>query len=94
MEDSRKNKRTCIGCGRQFLKIELFRIVRTPDGSVRVDPTGRAAGRGAYVCSKDCLNASQAKKGFARALKTDVPPTVIEALAKELEPVSESTCAR
>lgn len=41
--------RTCIGCRQPGTKRELVRIVRTPDGAVAVDPTGRAPGRGAYL---------------------------------------------
>jgi hypothetical protein len=42
--------RTCIACRQERGKRELVRVVRTPDAGVRVDPTGKAAGRGAYLC--------------------------------------------
>jgi hypothetical protein len=48
--------------------------VRTPDGAVRLDPTGRAAGRGAYVCrDAACIDVATSKGAFARALEVQVP---------------------
>lgn len=44
--------RTCIACRESKPKRELLRIVRTPDGHVQLDPTGKKAGRGAYLCAK------------------------------------------
>jgi predicted RNA-binding protein YlxR (DUF448 family) len=51
-----------------------MRLVRTPDGTVTVDPTGRLAGRGAYVCrSEACLDKAIAKGALSRALRTQLP---------------------
>jgi predicted RNA-binding protein YlxR (DUF448 family) len=48
--------RKCIVCQGMFPKKELIRIVRTPEEEIKVDPTGRAAGRGTYVCRQEtCL---------------------------------------
>ncbi len=44
--------RTCVACRESGAKRELTRIVRTPDGEVRIDPTGKLNGRGAYLCDK------------------------------------------
>ena len=67
---SPKRQRTCIACGAQAGKADLHRIVRAADGSVAFDPSGRMPGRGAYVCSEQCL-ASALKAGrLARALRT------------------------
>lgn len=63
-----KGRRSCLACGKVASKSQLARIVRTPDGQVRVDPTGRAPGRGAYVCSAECLSAVR-KGRLERALK-------------------------
>ena len=56
--------RTCVMCRQQKDKRELMRIVRTPEGKVAFDPTGKANGRGAYVCSsEECLgNIKNVKK--------------------------------
>ena len=45
-------ERTCIACRQARPKRELIRIVRTPDGHVEMDPTGKKSGRGAYLCAK------------------------------------------
>jgi len=60
----------------------LQRIVRTPNGEVIADGTGRAAGRGAYVCRTEaCLDKAIAKGALSRALKTPLPPDLRAALA-------------
>ena len=62
-----------------------MRIVRTPGGEVVVDETGRAAGRGAYVCrTADCLDKAINKGALSRALKTSLPTDLREALAWSL----------
>ena len=47
-----KPQRKCAGCGELKDKKELIRVVRTPEGEFRIDTTGKAAGRGAYICRK------------------------------------------
>ena len=59
-----------------------MRLVRTPDGSVTVDPTGRLAGRGAYVCrSAACLDKAIVKGALSRALRTQIPADLRASLA-------------
>ena len=69
-------------------KRELTRIVRKPDGQVTIDPTGKMAGRGAYLCSnKRCWLAALRKKSIERALKaplTDEEHARIEEYASQL----------
>lgn len=67
-EAAKKRIRTCVGCGKQSDKVELMRIVRTEDG-VEFDPTGRKPGRGAYVCSKECLVKAYTARKLQRALR-------------------------
>jgi predicted RNA-binding protein YlxR (DUF448 family) len=63
-------QRTCIGCREVKSKRELIRVVRTPEGKVIVDPTGKANGRGAYLCKNDsCWQRSLSKGQLARVLK-------------------------
>ena len=79
--EKRKRPRTCVGCGEESPKRELLRVIRTPEGEVRYDPTGRANGRGAYVCSfRECVVLAIKKKALSRALKTDVSEDVYENL--------------
>jgi len=52
-------QRTCVVCRTVGSKRGLLRVVRTPEGHVLLDPSGRLAGRGAYICREfDCLNAA------------------------------------
>ena len=63
-------QRTCIGCREVKHKRELIRVVRTPEGKVIVDPTGKANGRGAYLCKEEnCWQQSLHRGQLARALK-------------------------
>jgi predicted RNA-binding protein YlxR (DUF448 family) len=64
-------------------KADLIRVVRRPDGSVAVDPTGRLAGRGAYVCHEaTCLDPTKRKRALDRALETKVPAGLIDELTE------------
>ena len=75
-------QRTCLGCGSVTAKRQLIRIVRGLDGDVRVDPTGKAAGRGAYLCAnRPCWDAAFKKKRLDRSLNVTVSPASLEALA-------------
>jgi len=64
-------QRTCVGCRQVLPKRTLLRIVRTPDG-VRVDPTGKAAGRGAYLHNMRSCWEQGMKGALAHALKVDL----------------------
>lgn len=77
--------RTCIGCGEVKPKKELLRIVRTPNREIDFDPTGKASGRGAYMCpKKDCLDLAVKKKRFSVALEVPESEKEIEKLAVAL----------
>ena len=68
-------QRTCIGCHQVKAKRELLRIVRTPAGDVVLDKTGKAAGRGAYVCHRrQCLLATLEHNNLNRALELTLTP--------------------
>jgi len=74
-------QRTCVACGFVTAKRQLVRIVRGLDGEVRVDPTGKAAGRGAYLCAnRPCWDAALKKKQLERSLNTTISPAALEAL--------------
>ncbi len=63
--------RTCVGCRRVRGKREMIRVVRSPEGVVRIDPKGKAAGRGAYLCANAaCWEKALAKGHLERALRT------------------------
>ena len=70
-------QRTCVGCRVTGGKRDFVRVVKTPDGSVQIDPDGKANGRGAYVCSKpSCWEEALTKERLARALRTAISPDV------------------
>ena len=67
--------RTCVACRQEAGKGELIRLVRTPDGAVILDRTGRAGGRGAYVHANGaCLEIARRKRSIERALRAGMPP--------------------
>src|SRR5512137_426826 len=74
-------QRTCIACRKTQGKREFVRIVRTPEGEVRIDPTGKQAGRGAYLHkSRDCWDLALSGQRLNAALKTTVTPENLAAL--------------
>ncbi len=85
-----KTKRTpvrkCLGCMNTFSKNELIRIVRTPDGDVCLDFTGKKSGRGAYICKDPiCLKKARKAKRLENNLKCQISDQVFESLEKTLE---------
>lgn len=78
-------QRKCIGCAERRDKGDLVRVVRTPDGEIRLDSTGRAAGRGAYLCkSKKCLARARKSHRLETNLGGEIPEAVYAALESEL----------
>ncbi|HHV94612.1 MAG TPA: YlxR family protein [Firmicutes bacterium] len=81
-------QRTCIGCRTVRPKRELIRVVRTPQGEIVLDPTGKQSGRGAYMCpDAACMEQALKKKQLERALEVAITPETIERLREELERV-------
>lgn len=71
--------RRCIATGTSLPKKELLRIVRTPEGEVKVDETGKLNGKGAYLMkSKEALEIAKSKKILDKALEVKVPENVYE----------------
>ncbi len=69
--------RSCVSCRVHSEKKSLIRIVRSPDGQVRMDPTGKAPGRGAYLCgAKECIAQAIKKNKLGRALRCEVPESL------------------
>ena len=77
--------RKCVGCGEMKEKKELVRILKTPEDQILLDTTGRANGRGAYICNNpECLAKALKNKGLERSLKSQIPSEVSDRLKKEL----------
>lgn len=77
--------RMCSGCGESKPKKELVRVVRSPEGEISMDLTGKKPGRGAYLCRcADCLKKARKSKRIDRSLETSIPSEVYDALEEEL----------
>lgn len=85
--------RQCVGCREMKEKRELIRVVRSPEGIVSLDPTGKKSGRGAYVCkSADCLKKAIKTRALERAFMAPVGAELVsemEALLAESSPAAE-----
>lgn len=88
MENKKVKKtpeRKCMGCMQTFPKKDLVRIVRTPEGNVEMDLTGKKSGRGAYICkSEACLKKAIKSKRIQTNLEVEISEELIEALSKEI----------
>ena len=79
--------RMCVGCREMKPKAELMRVVKPQDGDCAIDRTGKAPGRGAYVCeSAECLKKAQKTKALERALEAKIDDAVFEQLASQIRP--------
>ena len=77
--------RMCVACRQMRPKKELIRIVRTPEGAVTLDRTGRANGRGADLCdSIDCLSRAVKTRALDRALETRIDESIFDSLREAL----------
>ena len=78
-------QRTCMGCQAKKDKRELVRIVRSPEGEISVDLTGKKPGRGAYICPDlECLNKVVKSKRLERSLETTISEAIYEMLKEQL----------
>ncbi len=77
--------RMCIACRQMKPKKEMTRVVKTADGEISADPTGKAAGRGAYICGDEaCLKKLNDKKLLHKAFSTDVSQTVYQGVEETI----------
>ena len=79
-------QRQCVGCRTMKNKKDLIRVVKSPEGEISLDFTGKKSGRGAYVCpSADCLARARKSKALERSFETAIPTEVYEALQAQME---------
>ena len=72
-------QRQCIGCGQMKDKKELIRILKTQDGSIVIDATGKKNGRGAYICpDEECLQKAFKTKGLERSFKMAIDQSIYD----------------
>ena len=78
-------QRVCIGCQETKDKKQLIRIVRNKEGEVFYDPTGKANGRGAYICKNiDCFNSAIKNKKIEKAFNKSIDETTQNQLRDEI----------
>jgi uncharacterized protein len=86
MKARKKPVRTCLGCGLEADKRDLVRVVRSPEGDVDVDPTGKANGRGAYLHPRqECFEAAARRRRFDPALRVNLKEEDLERIRREFE---------
>ena len=79
--------RMCVGCREMKPKMELLRIVKPQEGDASIDRTGKAQGRGAYVCQNiECLKKAQKTRALERALEAKIEENVFEQLKVQISP--------
>ena len=78
-------QRMCVGCREKRDKKDLLRVVRTPEGQLVLDATGKKSGRRVYLCpDSECLEKAYKEHRLERSLKTKVSNDIYEALRKDL----------
>ncbi len=79
-------ERRCLGCMESFPKSALVRVVRSPQGEISLDLTGKKSGRGAYICkSAECFKKAVKAKRFEHSFECEIPEEVFDGIRKELE---------
>lgn len=86
MKTKKLPQRKCLGCNTVKLKQELVRIVRSPQGEVALDRSGKKPGRGAYVCpNKECIEKAITGKSLEKSLGMSISEDIKKALLEELK---------
>ena len=78
--------RQCLGCNEHKPKIELLRVVRSPEGEISLDFRGKKSGRGAYICRDvKCLRRARKSRRIDKNLECEIPEEVYDAMEAEME---------
>ena len=84
--------RMCLGCGEMKPKMELIRVVKSPEGDISLDFRGKAAGRGAYICrSAECLEKARKARRFEKSFSCRIEESVYEVMLSELSEGSQDS---
>ena len=76
--------RMCLGCGEMKPKKELIRAVKSPEGDISLDFTGKKSGRGAYICkSRECFDKARKARRFEKSLSCKIDDSVYEVMEHE-----------
>ncbi len=85
MKQKKLPLRMCAGCGEHKPKKELVRVVKSPEGEISLDLSGRKPGRGAYICpARECLQKARKARRLEKAFSCQIPEDVYDAMDKEL----------
>ena len=77
--------RMCLGCNEMKPKKELIRVVKSPEGEISLDFTGKKSGRGAYICrSVECFNKARKGRRLEKAFSCKIDAGVYDAIAQQL----------
>ncbi|MCM1528406.1 MAG: YlxR family protein [Alistipes sp.] len=83
--------RLCLGCNEMKPKKELMRVVRSPEGEISLDFTGKKNGRGAYLCkSRQCFDRARKARRFEKSFSCKIEENVYEVMADELAAETEN----
>ena len=86
MKAKKTPMRMCTGCGEMFDKRTLVSVVKSKEGEISLDLTGKKAGRGAYVCKNaDCLAKARKKKAFERAFGVKIEDEIYDKMQEEIK---------
>ena len=76
----------CLGCGEMKPKKELVRIVRSPEGDISIDLTGKKSGRGAYICKNaECLEKARKARKLEKSFSCQIEQSVYDTMEAELK---------
>ena len=86
MKQHKTPMRLCLGCNESKDKRELIRVVKNKEGEIFIDKTGKANGRGAYICnSPGCLEKAIKAKRLSRAFSAEIPAEIYDKLREEIK---------
>ena len=75
----------CVGCGEMFDKRELIRVVKSPEGDISIDLTGKKNGRGACICNNpECLKKAKKRKSLERAFSVKIDDEIYSKMEEEI----------
>ena len=79
--------RMCVGCREMKPKVQLLRVVKPQEGEAHIDRTGKAPGRGAYICAQaECFRKARKSRALERALDAKIDEAVFDQLESQLQP--------
>ena len=82
--------RMCTGCREMKPKRELIRIVKTPEGEIKLDSTGRLNGRGAYICaSQECFAKTRKSGALSKTFAAEIPAEIYDRIEAELKGIGK-----